>query len=491
MINTCNVIGSGFSGLSVAAHLSSSVKNINVFEKNNHFGGRARQIVKDGFVFDMGPSWYWMPDVFERFFNKFGKQPSDYYDLVKLDPGFQIIFEHNHSMKIPQKWSEILNLFEKYEKGSSKNLVKFMEDAMYKYNVGMTSLVYQSGMSIFELFRIDILKNIFKMNLFSSYRRHVYRYFKNPYLRSLLEFPVLFLGASPSETPALYSLMGYSALKQGTYYPIGGFGKVIDGMMSLCKELGVSFYNNHEIIKCNFDSNNVSSLVSNKGEHKCDYTVCSSDYQHFDQKILPSRFKHYSRKYWDKRLMSPSSLLFYIGVNKKIDKLEHHNLFFDEDIEQHTIDIYTDIKWPEKPLFYVCCPSKTDKSVAPPSYENIFILMPIAAGINDNKSIREKYFEIIIKRIEKYAQTTIKDNILFKDSYCVNDFKSDYNAFKGNAYGMANTLFQTANFKPKIKNKHLNNLFYTGQLTVPGPGVPPSIISGDVVANYIIENHKK
>jgi phytoene desaturase len=482
-----NIIGSGYSGLSVSALLAQSGLNVNVFEKNATFGGRSRQFTESDFIFDMGPSWYWMPDVFERFFERFGKKTSDYYDLVKLDPGFQIIFDNTHTLKISRDWSDILDLFETYEPGSADKLNQFINDAEYKYNIAMRSLIYQPGLSFSELFKKDIISNITNMSLFNSYRKHVAKHFKNPFLKKLLEFPVLFLGASPKNTPGLYSLMAYSGLKQGTYYPIGGFGKVIDGMVTLCKELGVKFHNNHDIKSCTYMNKKISQIQTSTNSFKSDVVICSADYHHFDHKILESKYSNYSEKYWDKRVMSPSCLIYYLGIDDKLDKLEHHNLFFDRDIDQHTEDIYTNMKWPEEPLFYVCCPSKTDNSISPKGKENLFLLMPISSGINDSPSLREKYFKIMIDRLESYCGQAVLDKIIVKKSYCINNFKDDYNAYKGNAYGLANTLSQTANFKPKIKNKYLSNLYYTGQLTVPGPGVPPSIISGEIVADYILK----
>ncbi len=483
-----NIIGSGFSGLSSAAFLAHHGNKVNIIEKNNHFGGRARQFKKDGFVFDMGPSWYWMPDIFDNFFNNFNKKTSDYYKLIKLNPSFQIIFDNDHTMKIGSDWNDVIDLFEKYESNSSSNLDLFFNDARDKYDLGLDFLYKSPGISLLELFRKNLILNFNKLELLSSYRKHVYKHFKNKFLRILLEFPVLFLGSSPSSTPALYSLMAYSGIQQGTFYPMGGFGSVISSMVDLCKEMGVNFINNHEINKVSIRNNMIKEIHSDNKSFKSDYFICSADYHHFDQNVLPKKYSNYSNKYWNKREMAPSCLIFYLGIKKKINKLEHHNLFFDEDIEKHMDDIYKNFSWPENPLFYVCCPSKTDQSVSPNNYENIFILVPIPAGLDDNTSNREKYFKKIMNRINSYTNDTILDeDIIVNKSYCVKDFISDYNAFKGNAYGLSNTLLQTANLKPKIINKTLKNLFFTGQLTVPGPGVPPSIISGELVAKYILK----
>ena len=485
------VIGTGFSGLSTAAYLAKEGHEVHIFEKNDTIGGRARQFKDKGYTFDMGPSWYWMPDVFDKFFQDFDKNPKDYYDLIKLNPGFQIIFPEAHTLKLSSDWKEVLALFESYEPGSSKNLLSFMEEAEFKYNFGINRLVYEPGISLKEVCTPEIISNVFRLQIFKSYRKHVAKYFKNPFLVALLEFPVLFLGTAPAKTPAMYSLMAYSGIKQGTYYPMGGFVKVIDGMAQICKDLGVKFHLNSEIKEIVVENKKVVSVKTDSQEYKVDSLICSADYHHIDKEILPTHLSNYSEKYWDNRVLSPSCLIFYVGVNKKIDKLDHHNLFFDEDIDVHTNEIYATKQWPKKPLFYVCCPSKTDPSVAPKNKENLFFLIPIAPGMKDTEAIRKTYFSKIIKRMERYCGQEIEKYIEYNRSYCINDFINDYNSYKGNAYGLANTLSQTANLKPKIVNKHLENLFYTGQLTVPGPGVPPSIISGNVVANYVMNNMSK
>ncbi len=486
-----SIIGSGFSGLSAAAYLSKKGYKVEVYEKNSTLGGRARKLKYKGYTFDMGPSWYWMPDVFENFFNDFNHKPDDFYNLIKLNPGFDIIFKDFYKISLSSNWNEILNLFESYEKGASKKLIEFINEAEFKYNFGIKKLVHEPGVSIKELFKPEIFKNIFKLQIFSSYRKHVRKFFKNHYLRSILEFPVLFLGSTPQETPALYSLMAYSGLKQGTFYPIGGFNKVVEGMVKVCKENGVKFYKNFNVKKLNISDNLVKSIESDSKKINIDVLLCSNDYQFVDQQLLPEKYSNYSKKYWESRVMSPSCLIFYLGVGKKLKKLNHHNLFFDEDIDNHAHEIYKSKKWPSRPLFYASATSVTDKSTAPPGKENIFILMPISPGLKDNDTIRNKYFKLIINRLEKYCNEDINPYIEFNKSYCVKDFIDDYNSYKGNAYGLANTLLQTANLKPKIFNRKIKNLFYTGQLTVPGPGVPPSIISGKVVSEYLLKKINK
>ena len=486
-----SVIGSGFSGLSTAAYIAKQGHEVEVFEKNNTLGGRARQFQAKGYTFDMGPSWYWMPDIFEKFFKDFDAKPEDFYDLIELNPGFQIIFPDSHTLKLSSKWEEVHALFEKYEPGASKKLDAFIKEAEFKYFIGMNEVVYEPGLSILELCKPVLIKNVFKLQMLSSYRKHVAKYFKNPFLVALLEFPVLFLGTAPAKTPALYSLMTYSGIKQGTFYPMGGFAKVIDGMVQVCKKYGVKFHMNTEIKHIKVEKKKAVAIETNQGWFDIETLICSADYHHIDKEVLAPEFSNYSEKYWDSRVLSPSCLLFYVGVDKKLDKLKHHNLFFDENIDAHVEDIYDTKIWPKKPLFYACCPSKTDASVAPENKENLFILVPITPGLDDSESIRGKYFGMIMSRLEAYCGHEIEKYVEYNRSYCIKDFIEDYNSYKGNAYGLANTLTQTANLKPKIINKQIKNLFYTGQLTVPGPGVPPSIISGNVVANYVMNQNSK
>jgi phytoene desaturase len=489
-LKTIGIIGSGISGLSAASVLSHKGQKVMVFEKNDQAGGRMRQFEANGFTFDMGPSWYWMPDVFEQFFEQFGYSSSDFYELKKLDPGFQIITSDGGTLKIPAGWEELLELFEQIETGAADKLKTFIGEANYKYDVGVKKLIYQPGLSVFELITPDTISGVFRLQIFSSFSKHVRQYFKNEKLIALMEFPILFLGAMPKNTPALYSLMNYAGLKQGTYYPMGGFKKVIDAMLQICRENGVEFNLSEGINGIERLSDSKISLTTDKRNLQVDGLIAAADYHHVESKLLQQKDRNYKEKYWDKKTFAPSSLIFYIGVNCKLDKLEHHNLFFDADFPKHAEEIYEDPKWPSNPLFYVCCPSKTDASVAPEGKENLFILMPIAPGLADEEVIRESYYSTLLNRLESYTGVAIRENISYTKSYCVKDFEDDYNSYKGNAYGLANTLMQTANLKPKIKNNSIPNFYYCGQLTVPGPGVPPSIVSGQVAANELLKKLK-
>ncbi|MBX9807806.1 MAG: phytoene desaturase [Flavobacteriaceae bacterium] len=482
MKKTITIIGSGFSSLAASCYLAKDGFDVTILEKNPTVGGRARQFIKDGFTFDIGPTWYWMPDVFEKFFADFDKKPYDYYHLEKLNPAYEVYFDDLDSIKIPDNLHDILTVFEKEESGSSKHLISFLDNAKHNYDVAIKDLVYRPGISITELITPVTIK---KANqFFSTIRTSVRKKIKNIRLQQIMEFPVLFLGAKPSNTPSFYSFMNYADFGLGTWHPKGGMYEVVKAMHILAIELGVKIETNQNVEKINVENGVVKSVISNGITIESDVVLSGADYHHTET-LLDEKYRGYSEKYWDSKVFAPSSLLFYVAFEKKIENVSHHTLFFDTDFDVHAKDIYDNPKWPEKPLFYASFPSKTDDTVAPESAEAGIFLIPIAPGIKDSAMIREIYFDNIIKRFEKLTNQKVTDNIIFKESFCVQDFVKDYNSYKGNAYGLANILTQTAFLRPKIISKKVKNLFFTGQLTVPGPGVPPSIISGKIVSDLI------
>ena len=485
MDKSISIIGSGFSSLSAACYLAKQGYNVSVYEKNNDFGGRARQLKENGFTFDIGPSFYWMPDIFDRFFNDFNKKTSDYYELTKLNPAYSVYFDENNSIPIEDSLEKICNRFEKIETGSSIKLKKFILNARENYRVAVLDLIYKMpGESPLELVTIDTIKKV--KYFLTNIRREVRKDFKNHLLRAILEFPVLFLGAKPSDTPAFYNFMNYADFGLGTFQPKNGFYDVVQAMIKLGESLGVSFYNNSNVTKVITEKNKVIGLEINEKIIKSDIVVSGADYN-FTEKLLPKNLRQYSDKYWDKRTLAPSALLFYIGFNKKLNNIEHHNLIFDTDFDQHAVEIYDDPKWPTNPLLYASFTSKTHKHTAPEGCENGVFLIPIAPNLDDNKETRKKYLDILIKKLEKVTKQNLKNNIIYLKSYCVNDFVDDYNSYKGNAYGLANTLLQTAFLRPKLRSKKVSNLYFCGQLTVPGPGVPPALVSGKLVSDLILK----
>ncbi|NER15840.1 phytoene desaturase family protein [Spongiivirga citrea] len=485
MSKTISIIGSGFSSLSASCYLAKQGHNVQIFEKNETAGGRARQLIKDGFTFDIGPSWYWMPDIFDKFFGDFGKKTNDYYELDKLSPAYKIFFSDD-VITIGDCMEKICEEFERIEVGSSKHLQKFISQAQRNYDIAINKVVLRPGLSPFELITKETVTRVDQF--FKTISGQVRKQFKNPKLVSTLEFPVLFLGAKPSKTPSFYNFMNFADFGLGTWHPKGGMYEIIKAMTSLATELGVTIHTSSPVEKIVVENGKSTGISIDGKIHKSDIVLSGADYHH-SETLLDKSYRQYSESYWAKKTFAPSSLLFYVGFNKKITGVEHHNLFFDTDFEKHAYDIYDDPNWPDNPLFYVNFPSVTDSSMAPKGCDGGFFLIPIAPGLEDTPTLRAQYFDIIIDRLEKLTNQEVRSNILFKESFCVNDFVEQYNSYKGNAYGMANTLTQTAFLRPGLKSKKVKNLFFTGQLTVPGPGVPPALISGKLVAELINKQH--
>ncbi|MFL5773117.1 MAG: phytoene desaturase family protein [Flavisolibacter sp.] len=482
------IIGAGFAGLSSAAFLAKAGWQVTVVEKNNTAGGRARQLQEKGFTFDMGPSWYWMPDVFERFFAQFDKQVSDYYSLERLDPSYRIYWDMV-TMDVPADFEKLKVVFETIEPGSSVRLEAYLKEAFVKYKIGMQELVYKPALSFTEFLDLRLIRNALKLDVFTSMKTHISKYFKNKRLKQLMEFPVLFLGALPENTPALYSLMNYADMIGGTWYPQAGMFTIVKAMQEVAEDHGTDFYFTEEAKSIEIKKGRAVKLHTSRTVYEADVVVSAADYHFTEANLVPAAYRSYPESYWDKKILAPSCLMYYVGLNKKLDNVLHHSLFFDVPFDRHAKEIYEDPKWPGEPLFYLSVSSRTDNSVAPEGCENMVFLIPVASGLpGDSEELRQFYFEKIIKRLEKHTGQDIRDSIVFNRSYSVSDFTRDYHSYKGNAYGLANVLKQTAILRPSCRSKKIKNLFYAGQFTVPGPGVPPSLISGEVVARQIVKS---
>lgn len=483
------VIGAGFAGLSAATSLAASGWRVTLLEKNTEPGGRARVWRKDGFTFDLGPSFYWMPDVFERYFDRFGRKVSDLYGLRRLDPSYTVVFGPDDALSLPAGEGAVSERFERIEAGAGAATKRFLAEAKVKYDIGMNDLVYLPSLSWFEYAQPRVLAAMLRTRALGSLRAHVGRYFKDHRIRQVMEFPVLFLGASPQNTPALYSLMNYADIALGTWYPMGGMGAVVDAMVRVAKEHGVGIINGAEVRRIEVKDGRATGVVIDGARIEADAVVAAADYHHVETTLLPVEARSYPEAYWKKRVMAPSALMFFLGIDRELPNLDHHSLFFDQPLDPHSADIYDRPQWPRAPLFYASCTTKTDPGTAPQGCENLTILIPIAAGLHDDDAIRERYYHLVMDRLARRIGFDARPHVTVKRSYSVNDLVADYRSYRGNAYGLANTLRQTGPWRPSIRSRKVDGLYYAGQLTVPGPGVPPALISGQVVADLILKRY--
>ena len=483
------VIGGGFGGLSAAALLAKKGFTVTLLEKNNSVGGRAQVWRQDGFIFDMGPSWYLMPEVFDDFFTYLDKERADYYQLQKLDPYYRIFFSSDEIVDINGDLDRTKAIFDRFEPGGGERLQRYLDAARYKYDIAMREFLYTEYRGIRQFLNRRIMLEGTRMNIFQSLDRFVGKYFTDRRAKQILEYAMVFLGASPNNAPAMYSLMSHVDLNLGVYFPIGGMAAMVDGFRALAEDVGVNIVTDAEVQALDVSGGRIRAAETAKGAYEADIFLSNADYQHTDQVLLPPHARSYSPRYWEKRTMAPTMFIIYLGLNRKVPELVHHNLYFSDPWDDHFRQIFNQPGWPDAPSYYVSCASFDDDLVAPEGHENIFFLVPVAPGLDDTDDVRARYSEKILDHFEQLIGTTIRESILIQRIFSHRDFIAEYNAFKGSALGVAHTLRQTAVFRPSHRSRKVSNLFYSGQYTHPGVGVPMTIISSQVIGKNIAEQY--
>lgn len=487
------VIGAGFGGLSAAALLAKEGYDVTLLEKNEQPGGRARVLREKGYSFDMGPSWYLMPDVFENFFSEFDKKPEDYYKLIRIDPSYRIFFDGEQTVDVSADLQENYELFDGFEEGGGDKLRRYLEQAERHYRLAMDEMIYKEYDRIWDLFNGKLALEGFKLPLFSNIDGYVSKWFKSSKAKKILEYSIGFIGGSPHNTPALYYIMNHVDLKLGVWYPAeGGIGRVVDSLVGLCKEYGVEIKYGQEVTKIEASGKRVTQVETSTETYEPEIIVVNADYPHTELNLIESKYRTYDEKYWESKTLAPSALVLYIGLDKKLPNLQHHNLFLTKDWDQGFESIFDPKKarWPETPSYYINMTSKYDATTAPEGGETIFVLVPLAPDLEDTPGIREKYYNKLVSHMETLAGEPIIGHEVVKRIYAVNDFKKDYNAYKGTALGLTHSLLQTAIFRPSHKSGKLDNLYYTGHYTHPGIGMPMCLISSQVLAKTITDRHR-
>jgi phytoene desaturase len=490
------VVGGGVGGLSSAAFLADAGADVTLLEKNEQLGGRASRLEAEGFRFDMGPSWYLMPDVFERFFAHFDREPGDYYDLERLDPHYRIFFKDGDRLDVNGDLDAMRSKFEEYEPGASEAFDDYLATSQEHYETAMEDFVYTDRPRLRDWIDPSVVRAApIGLSLLGSMQGHVEDYFEHPKLQQIVQYTLVFLGGSPSNTPALYNIMSHVDFNLGVYYPVndegeGGIGVVIDAFVELGEELGVDYVTDSEVdeITKRRDSFHVETV---DGEvYRPDETVVNADYGHAERDLLPDHERQYDDGYWDDRTMAPSAYLMYLGVEGDVEPLEHHTLVLPTDWDDHFDAIFERPRWPDEPAYYLCVPSKTDDTVAPEGHSNLFVLVPIAPDLHDGDEIRDQYREQILADIADNTGVDLRDRIVFEEGFAVSDFADRYNATEGTALGLAHTLRQTALLRPPIRSDAVDGLYFTGSFTRPGVGVPMCLISGEHAANELIEDQR-
>ncbi|RQH01429.1 phytoene desaturase family protein [Natrarchaeobius oligotrophus] len=496
------VIGAGVGGLSTACYLADAGADVRVVEKNEQLGGRASRLEAEGFRFDMGPSWYLMPDVFERFFGDFDRTPSDYYELTRLDPHYRLFFKDGEDatptdgtgegpradrIDITPDRERTKELFEEYEEGAGDALERYLEKSRENYEVGMTHFVYEDRSRLRDFVDLNVARQARGLSLLGSMQGHVENYFDHPRLQQIMQYTLVFLGGSPTNTPALYNLMSHVDFNLGVWYPDGGIGAVIDAIADLGAELGVEYDTGRPVTAIKGRAG-AFLLETPEGPLRPDLVVSNADYAHTELELLAPDRRGYDEEYWESRTYAPSAFLLYLGVEGDVDELAHHTLVLPPEWQSHFDQIFEDPQWPDDPAYYLCVPSETDDTVAPDGHSALFVLVPIAPGLEDTPERRESYRERILDDVARHTGVELRDRIVLEERFCVEDFANRYNSYRGTALGLAHTLRQTALFRPPHRSKAVDGLYFVGGDTTPGIGMPMCLISGELTAEAVLED---
>ncbi len=479
------VVGAGVGGLASAALLAKDGWQVTVLEKNDAPGGRARLWLEKGFQFDMGPSWYLMPEVFEHYFTLFGKKREQYYDLKELNPYYRVYFSPEEKVDITSDREQVLRVFEGFEKGGAARLEKYLERARCKYEVAMKEFLYKDYGSVFDFLNARLLVEGSRLNVFGRLDRSVGRYFKDRRARQILEYAMVFLGTNPKQAPALYSIMSHVDLNLGVHYPMGGLAGVAAAVGRLAEEQGATMLLDQEVREIVVAEGRAKRVVTATDAFEADAVLVNADYAYTETHLLEPSYRSLPAGYWERRVLAPSMFILYLGLSKRLEGLVHHNLYFAADWDRHFASIFDSPAWPQQPCFYASCIAKTDPGMAPPGQENLFLLVPVAAGLDDNEDQRRRYADHVIGHLERISGEEICSSIVVHRTFSQRDFASEYNAYRGTALGLAHTLNQTAFFRPRFRSKKVDNLYYAGQYTHPGVGVPMVIIASQVVTSLM------
>jgi phytoene desaturase len=478
------IVGAGFGGLSAACHLADRGADVEILERHDRVGGVANRIEVNGFSFDTGPSWYLMPETFERFFRAFDRSPDDYYELTRLDPQYRLFWRDGDRADVTADLDAVRDLFESYEDGAAAALDRYLEDAAEAYEVGMERFVYKDRSRLRDLVDLDVARSARGLTLLGTMDDHVAEFFEEPKLQQIVQYSLVFLGGSPHNTPALYSLMTHVDLELGVYYPKGGIYNVVEGIADLSRDLGVRF-STGEAVEWIDRAGEGFHLETESRTLSPDRVVCNANPAHVEQDLLPPAGRRYGEDYWDSRTYAPSAHMLYLGVRGSVDPLEHHTLVLPEDWDPHFASIFDDPQWPDDPAYYVNVPSLTDDAVAPEGYEAVIVLVPVAPGLTDDGAAREQFRDRVLADLAEYTGVDLRDRIVVEREASVSTFAEQFGAPKGTALGLAHTLRQTGPLRP-VRRGGFERIYYTGSFTGPGIGVPMTLVSGEQTADAVV-----
>ena len=493
------IIGGGIAGLATAGLLAKAGMSVTVLEARERVGGRAYTWEKDGFKFDMGPSWYLMPDAFDQFFKLMGTTSNAELELKRLDPMYQTINEGEaEPLVVKADLASNKALFDSVEPGAGERLQAYVDSAEDAYKLSIEHFLYTNFQNTKSFTHPDVLKRAgrFIKHLLTPLDTFAGKHVQDARLRKILNFPAVFLGASPYKTPSMYHLMTHVDMNVGVFYPMGGFYSIIEAVERVAKRAGVVVHTNSRVTKIVTENGAVKGVNVGEIFFEADVVVGNADLHHLETQLLNPEEQTLPQKWWDKREPGPSAMLLFLGVKGEIPELDHHTLLYSDDWAKNFEEVFHKAdgkrKIPNPASLYVCAPSKSDPTVAPKGYENLFVLVPIAAdpsiGGSGDEAF-EKAADRIIDQIADWAKIpNFRERIVVRGSMGPRDFVTELNAWQGTALGMAHTLKQSAFFRPANYSKKVKGLYYAGHHSVPGIGLPMCLIGAELVYKRLVDD---
>lgn len=487
------IIGAGIGGLATANLLAEAGYDVHVYEKERTAGGRAGKLVRKGFQFDTGPSWYLMPEVFEHYYGLLGESADAWLELEKLTPAYKVFFESSDPIIITGKQARDQQTFEKIEAGAGAALAEYVQKSDDIYQLSLKHFLYSNFEKVTDFMHQDILKKVGRLPylLGISIDRYVSGFVKDMRLKQILEYPMVFLGTSPFSAPAMYSLMSALDFKEGVFFPKRGMYAIIESLVAIGKKRGVRYHFSSETMKIVSKQGKASGVVLKSGETVlADIVISNADLHHTETKLLKPADRTYPEEYWKKKQPGPGALLLYLGVKGSIPEFEHHNLLFVDAWKENFKAIYKTGSAPETASIYISLTSKTDQSVAPAGHETIFVLVPLPPNLKWSAKKTDEMVSHYLTQIKNMTGVDLESRLVVREVFGPSDFKTKYYSWQSSMLGQSHILKQSAFFRTPNISKKVKNLYYVGCNTTPGIGLPMCLIGAELVYKRLAGERK-
>ncbi len=484
------VIGAGVGGIAAAIHLARHGLHVTVLDKNDYPGGRCDRFSRDGHHFDTGPTLLVMPLIYEAEFRQLGASLREMLDLQRVDPTYHLVFDDGSQLALTSDLSAMHAQLDAIEPGSFQGFLRYLEEGGRHYQLGIQRLVNRDFRTATEFFTLNNLPLLFSLKPLVNHYRNMSAYFTTPRLKAAFTFQDVYMGLSPFEAPATFSMMPYTELAHGVWYPRGGMYQLVEALMQLARQAGVEFLFDTEVVRIEVERHQARRLVLLDGSHlETDLLLANADLPYVYRDLLPQDGT--SKSLAHKRF-SCSVISFFWGVDKTYDALSPHTLFLADDYRQNFTSIIRDLDLPENPCLYLHAPARLDPAMSPPGEDTLTAIVPVG-HMNENAEqdwgdLRDRARAQVFRRLTQIGINDLESHIKFELTYTPPSWRKRYNLVKGSTHGLSHTLTQLAYFRPHNRHSQYRNLYFVGATTHPGTGLPTALISARLVAERIMDD---